>query len=492
MKSTTRNLIIVAGVIAVLGGAVAALTLNKTPVEESESSLVDNSIHLVSKQLEDIVSMRVDNSEGGYTIIPTTQKAESTAASESSAAADKTVYVVEELKDLPQYNSAAERILQDGFSLIASKNVGEVSDLSEYGLDKPAATIQVKFKDDTTFDYNIGNASAGDSSSYYMCPKDSENVYVVSIDDRLFKGAGEFVQRKLVDAADPTGQSQPVFGDIKLSGTSFELPITLTMDVVNKYYTVTEQGKGPVRADDTAYSNLATALTSVTADSVAYIFPDAETLKKCGLDNPAAVVDFIVNEQSYKLSVGGALEKQRYIMIEGMDVIFLIDQEDVKTWSETSAYTLRTKFVNLFNIVDMRELNVTAGDTVYSFVQTRTKNEEESTEDNVVYDYKVTCNGTEITYEPNFKKFYTNIIATQIIEQSDQTPEGDPKVTVTFKYYDEAKHDDVIKYYAADNRRYLVTLNDDVQGLVTQKAVEDVIIISAEKMSRDELVTAAI
>ena len=485
MKSSTRNLAVVAGVIVVLGGALAALTLTGKDGENA-SSLADNSINLVSRQIEDIVSMKVTNEKGGYTVVPQIVKTESIASGASSATVtETTTYVVEELGDLPMNNASAGSVLKNGFSLVASKNVGEVANLADYGLEKPKAVVQVNFKDGTAYNYSIGEPSAGDTSSYYMCGENSKNVYVVAIDDGIFNDAKDFVKKSLISLTSADQNTAPELTGLKISGARYAEPLSIGTDADKKTYISAGSTKASV--DDNQYSQLVTALSSVTADDVAFVHPDGAQLKESGLDKPSAVVEFTSDKTAYKLSAGGTKDDQRYVMLDGIDAVFLIKADSVKAWAETGLFNLRSKFVMLPNIVDIREMQVTADGKTYSFVQERTKNKEKSTEDNEVYDYKVTCNGKEITYDPNFKKYYQNVIAVQLLEETDKKPEGDPVLSITYKFYDTKRADTVVQYYNIGDRRCIAVADGSVNGAVTEKSVQG-LLEDTVKMSNDELV----
>lgn len=122
MKSTTKNLIAVAAVLVVLGGALAALKLTDGKDGGSSSSVSDESISLISRQVEDVASMKVSNGKGGFTIVPKlTEEAASSGAGTASSGTEKVSYVVQGLEDLPLYTSMAESVLGNGFSLVATK-----------------------------------------------------------------------------------------------------------------------------------------------------------------------------------------------------------------------------------------------------------------------------------------------------------------------------------------------------------------------------------
>lgn len=474
MKHTTRNLLAAAAVLVVLGGAFATLKLTEKEPETASSAADDTAISLLSKQIEDVQSMQVKNKKGGFVIEPKT-----TTESAASGTSSQTTYTVQGLEGLPLYETAAENVVKDGFSLVASKNVGSVSSLTDYGLDKPTAEIQVNFKDGTSFDYLLGNQAAG-SDGYYMAGKDSDNVYVVSVDEGMFNGTKDFVQKELYSLTNASsGQETPAIDSISLSSTHLGEQLSIT----NKNSSVTvSDGKQALSVDDTQYSTLATAISTVTADEVMAIHPTAEQKKQYGLDTPSMTLSFTADKQSHTLLAGSTENGTRYIMADHIDAIFGIKEDTASVWSTATLFSLRSKFVQIPNIVDVSGLDVTANSKTYTFEKTRTKNTSKSTTDSEVYDYTVTCNGKAVTYEPNFQKYYQNVVAVQLLEEANADSDGvatamrsQSTYTVRFRFYDAAKKPITVQYYPVNDRRYLAVVDNVPQGLVTATNVTGLI-----------------
>ena len=218
MKSSTRNLIIVAAVVVVLAAALVALLLLPQDSGESASSAVsDSGISLVSKQSEDVSSMVVTNEHGTYTLVPRT---ETTTSDDGTESQSRLYYVEEYGDDIPIDTAKTLLVVRNGFSLVASKNVGEVENLADYGLDNPVARVEVYFNDNTSYKYRIGNVSAGDSSSYYMCGEDSNNVYVVSIEEDLLADKTAFVKKRLyaLESATDVNATDSGITEVTLTG----------------------------------------------------------------------------------------------------------------------------------------------------------------------------------------------------------------------------------------------------------------------------------
>ncbi|WP_101697429.1 DUF4340 domain-containing protein [Clostridium minihomine] len=472
MKNSTRNLLAVVAVLVVLGGIFAALKLTEKEPEPETSLPEDTAISLLSKQIEDVQSMKVTNEKGGFTIVPKTVEI----TNSSGASTSQTSYTVQGLEGLPLYETAAENVVKDGFSLVASKNLGDVSSLSEYGLEAPKAEVQVNFKDGTNFHYILGNEAAG-SEGYYMSGKNSDNVYVVSVDEGIFGGTKDFVKKELYTLTNPSsGEETPAISNITLHSSYFGEQLQLTSGQDGVVYV--SDGKQNVRVDEAQYSSLATAISTVTADQVVEINPSAEQRKQYGLDAPVMTLTFTAGGNQHTLKAGKEENGIRYIMADNVPAVFGLKEETAKVWAGTTLYTLRSKFVVIPNIVDVSGLDVTTGGNTYVFEKPRTKDTQKSTEDNEVYAYTVTCNGKGLTYDPNFQKYYQNIVAVQLLEEAHSDSDGvanalktDPVYTVRFRFYDAAKKPVTVQYYAVSDRRYLAVVDGNAQGLVTEKNV---------------------
>ena len=59
-----------------------------------------------------------------------------------------------------------------------------------------------------------------------------------------------------------------------------------------------------------------------------------------------------------------------------------------------------------------------------------------------------------------------------------------PDITLTYHYYDTMYEDDVIEFYKSGTRRYLVAVNGDVSGYVTETSVNKMV-DSAAQMEQD-------
>ncbi len=467
MRNSIRNLIIVAVCAVVLGGAFLALKL--TGNDKAASSAVSStaSIELVSKKSEDVVSMNVVNQKGSYTLVPVQTRAKSSSSSANSGESEPT-YTVEGLGGCPINTSATESVVKNGFGLVASRNLGAISDLSEYGLSSPQATVKVRFKDNSSFDYKIGKTSATDSTAYYMCGLNSNNVYIVSIDQGLLEDLSYFVSKEILAITNSSGDNN--FTKIVLSGSNYPKPVTFSVFQTNLKISAPTS----YEADSTALSSLESALGSLTADSVAAVSPDAAALKRYGFDHPTAVAAFTVNGANYTITAGAKDGNDYDVMLGGVSVVYRVPSSSIQPWALQSLFSLRSKTILSPGIEMVSALTVTVGSAKNELEIGRTKDEKKSTEDKVYYNYKVTGNdGKALDYSTNYKNFFQKLTGINLLEDTEQKPSGSPVLTVNYRYFNTAKSD-TVAFYKSGDRRYTAVLNGQVYGIVTQDDLDTV------------------
>lgn len=479
MKSGTRNLVIVAAAIVVLGGAAAALALTGGGKGTSSSAAV-SSINLISKKSDDVLSMSVKNKKGSYQLVPEVVPANSAAAnftnsgsaSSGASSGTTTTYSVEGLDGAPLDSSLTQQVFQNGYSLVGSQDLGETGKLEEFGLKDPQATVEVHYKDGKSITYLIGNASATDSTAYYMCTQGSSRVYVVSVDPGIFESKTYFVKKDILsigsDSAGSTGGAPNDFTEITLTGKNYAKPIILNKE--GSALAMTSPYKASL--DTTSLTALENALTTVTAASVEAVNPDAAALKKYGLDNPAASVSFLVNKGAYKLLAGSKTGDNYYVMLDKGKIVYQVAAGSVDAWVNTTAFALRSKNLLIPVISTVKTVTFSKSGASSSITVARTKDEKQSTQDNTVYTYTATAaDGTKLDYSKAYQPFYSKLITPEILEESAAKPSGSPVYTLEYQYFDKSGKD-TVQFYTAGDRRYLAVVNGETAGIVTSSDID--------------------
>jgi hypothetical protein len=474
MKNSTRNLIIAGAAALVLGGAVFAV--NKLGGTGSSSSAADSSetIELISKTSSDVVSMTVTNKNGSYTIIPMPT---GTIGSSSSSTSSSLNFTVKEISGCPINTDRTNAVVQNGISLGALKNIGKVDNLSEFGLTDPQATVEVKYKDGSEFGYKLGNTTASDTGTYYMCGLDSDNVYVVAVDNGILEASTYFVKTEMLSVSPDTSDSssstnpQNVFHKITLTGKNFPTPVVI--EDIDEMPTIVSPAKYEVDAQNV--SDLQGVLGSLTADSAVVTNPDDAALKKYGIDNPTVKAVYSVNKENHTLTIGNKSSNGYYAMVDNINVIFDVSAADVSPLTDINLFKLRSKLIFVPNITTVKKIEITSSGKTDVINVSRTENAESSTEDNKVYDYKVTgTNGNELDYSKNYKKAYQELIGLVIYDQTDKMPTGTPAITVKYSFFDKLDTT-TLALYATDSRHYTAVLDGTLYGLCTKNDVENVL-----------------
>ena len=126
MKKTTKYIIITLVVLIVLGAAAAALIL--TSPKDSTDDTSSTSASSESTEPEDVKNIGVEDlaADDSYTIVPTE-------VTTSSGDTEQT-FTIEGWDDIDVLYSNVKSLAERLYSVTPTKEIGEVKDLSEYGL----------------------------------------------------------------------------------------------------------------------------------------------------------------------------------------------------------------------------------------------------------------------------------------------------------------------------------------------------------------------
>lgn len=485
MKKNTRYILITLIVAVVLGGAITALLLTQPETEEDTSSTSSTSsstdISVFSYEDADIASITVKNPDGELKVLTRTETVEASSSEDesSSETEEKTVFYLDGIDEDLQSTSSVSTLAGYGTSLSATSEIGNKDDLSlaEYGLDSPKVTVTTVLKDGTETSYSVGNESP--LSGYYILYGDK--VYVALVSENLYKTPLDFVTTTVLtitppESEDSSTQATNEYTAFDFSGTNFPQEVKIVPDTVSQTSTLKLIEPYEVSANTTTMNNIATSVESLTASSVAAVDPTEEQLEEYGLKDPAVRMSFTVNGESYTLLSGKVENSSQYVMLDGVNVVYVFDKDAVSAWADATLFTIRDSFVWLQMITDVNKLTVETPDKTDVFTLSRTENEESSTEDKTVYNYSVKgTDGQDITYQGVFTTYYQTIIGVQLLDETTETTvSGDPMLRVTYEFY-EGGAPKVVEFYSVGNRRCLVKVDDEIIGVVSQSLIQDII-----------------
>lgn len=486
MKPATRNLLILGVCIVVLGGALAALMLTGGETDASTTSSSQD-IALLNREEADVASIEVTNTNGVFTIVPAEEQPEDSAAGSSASeetssdaseatssdAGEEINFSIQELEGLPQDRYAVNSAAEGGWQLFATKKIGTVSNLTDFGLSTPQATVKVTFQNGDTYAYEIGNASVEDSTAYYVRGQGGEEVYVASVPLAYLQDKTGFLSRQVLDFSSlKTGDASAPFRKLVLSGTALAEPITLQQGE-GTLYLMTEPKQ--MEADTETVASLTDLLSYLTAGGVEALHPDQDALREYGLDNPTNVIQMTTTDGvEYTLMAGAEKDGNRMVMLDGVDIVYRILEDSLTPWTTlTTPFDVQSKVLLTRSVESVQSLSITLeGDMAYHWDVTRTTDEEKSTEDTTYYNYTVAdASGTETDYTA-FTNLYQTLTSETVLEDAeDAQPSGTPLFRAEVSYYD-GLPSNTLEFYADGERNCLVVLDNVVHGLVPRSDLD--------------------
>lgn len=435
--------LIALGVLLALGAAYLVLTAN--PVSKDSGVVV-----FIEKNPTDIQTLDVTNAAGAYRVYM-----------------EDDGYVVDDIPASIVNVEGFYELMYHGSAFGALKRVEtNPRDLAKYGLDKPQASVSVKFTDGESFSMQIG-AQEVVSGNYYGQVAGDKAVYLFSGEDMTY-----FLCRKeayiSLQVTPKLAVSSPLSAvrDVTFSGAMLEEPLTIqavTKDNPDVALAAKSFGpathivrmKGVYELDQTYGIPILGSLFDIEGlDVVGYNLSDAD-LTKLGFDNPALVVDFGMKNGTedvtpMRLSLVALKNGQYLINVKGTQVVYLIDKPAFVDLDYTKLM-LRWFLAPLR--LDLASLTVSFDGKTYTY-------ESGKRDDGTQYAF---VNGKEMDVEL-FYSFYRLVTSAASDGQylPDATASGSPLMTITYTYLDPAKAPDVMTLYAGSARR----VNVDVNGVI--------------------------
>lgn len=487
MKKNLRMLLIMLAVLVVVGGVSAALLLTRPAGEEESSSSSSNPTEaIVERDAEDISSISVENTTDSFTLVAV-EEGTSTGSDESAGEGQ---FTVEGLESYPLNTSSITSNVTSMGQLYASKNLGQQENLEQFGLSgENACTFVIHYTDGSSDEIVLGS-EAGETTGRYLL-KDGVVYISSSVPDALLGSPLSYISTDIYSVGDRTEETTDDEGStstttlsdilyhVELGGTHLEAPITIEYDDSKiSDYLITS----PVMAESgtNTFTEMVTALKSLTALDVAAVGRTQETLEEFGLAEPAASITFDMNGEKHTLAVSGKNEDgNRYLLADDIDLVYEVSSDLVTTWADSDLIDLRMSFVWLPTIDNVKTLTVTVeGDQVYQYDVTRTLDEEKSTEENPSYDLTIENAGGEAVDYENYQDYYQRLLSVAVLSTSPAEYDGDaPVLRVEYSYFDGGEPD-VISYCPVEGdegARYAAALNGSFNGLVRKTDVDTVI-----------------
>ena len=267
------------------------------------------------------------------------------------------------------------------------------------------------------------------------------------------------------------------FEKFNLSGTNFSRPINVYYDTKKYEYYMTS----PIACYG-GYSfigELVDYLVSFTAGSVLDVKPTADELETYGLNEPYAELDFTLNGESHKITVGNKYNtERRYAIIDGNEnVVYGVYIEHISKWTESKELDYRDTYASIVFIYDVDKFTVEANGKKIEVDMVRTVNADRTTDTTKSYDYKCIVNGKEMDYD-KVTKFYGTVIGVPLLNMTDTDGDNKTLLKITYEFYEDENRDDLVIEYQgckSNSDRAVVYLDGKYNVSVRMNAVKDVL-----------------
>lgn len=499
MSKRTRTLILACVAVVALGGILAALLLipPKEGASSSEASsdpsitLLDKSKGADGKTVEDPVKTMTVKLQGEeFTLI-------------KNADGDM---VVEAYKDLPIGTSSIGYLINAITTISASKNLGAVENPADFGFDKPLATVNVTYHDDSTYAFEIG-AKTPLEDGYYYRVKDSGEVYIVetSLGDEVSQASTAYIGTTLMTAPtknDDDENGQAVLRDMELSGTArkqtFAFRQVTSSDTKLSLYSYMLT-KPYLRGVNSNLAQTLSTFTSLTASSAFKAYPTKEDLTKYGFDKPYTVaklntaisstkddpnasssassstssgsgetpqITYYYNVAAHTITVGNKDEDGNYyVMADDIPVIYLVSSSSISSWVSLQYDDVADTMLFMENIVNVKSISLTVDGKETLFELSHYPDKEESDDQLVV---KV---GDKTYSTPTFRSLYQILMGVARNGSASEKPSGTPSVIFKMTLNGEDAPSTVVNMYQTSASLYTVVQSTGETYTVKASAV---------------------
>lgn len=484
MKKQTKNIIIALAVLLVLGIAAAVLLMMPSAedpfnIDEPITQTSNEPFLLIDREISEVKQIVVENGfvDETWTMIPT---------KDMNAGEQNNTFTFKGWEDEAVINSKALSAARSFYKLYSVKDMGDVEDLSEFGLNGDGTVkAVVEYLDGTKETIIVGDA-AGESTGRYTLY--NGEVHIAAFSEYLIQKQTDFISTEVLTIPIPgdatlngvTTTVENTMGHMRFSGKNYpkEILLQASEDPVLKYEVSEPIFAG---ANETQINAIIEQVMSVNASAVAAVNATEEDLKVFGLDEPTAVLDFEVNDEAHVLRIGTRVNGEYSLTVDDNDTVYIVPESSVDAWANKSIYDLRDGFVRLANIFNVKTLTVedASGKDVYEVE--RVKNEERSSEDMPYYDLTVTKDGKAVDYKTAYQPFYTDMLSVYVLnEEIIEKPEGEPMYSVHFEHVDNGGTE-IVEYYAVpdNDRRCVAVVNGEAVGVVRMSDIEDLIVKKA-------------
>ena len=404
----------------------------------------------------DIKSMHVENNSGSFDITAHTPEGEATE------------YTLVGYEDFDIQSGVPDRMASAASSITFSMVAGEDKGGSEFGFDKPRATVNVEYTDGTSAVIIIGNDAPqgkgtyikfGDGKDIFLADTDTVSIFDYSITDLIDKNITESASSTVAENA------QVKVMEMKVGGESITIT-PYTGDKYNTHYWMTEPSER--FANEGEASRIEGCVRGLLADSVVMVNPSDGQISELGLSHASMHAEYPDVTIDLRASAPDS-EGKVFVMVEGKSVIYRMSADKV-AWADTSLEKLKCEYVLYPKMTALKGLSVNNRDFTLSTRESHTTDDEgneSTTTITTVYE------GTEEIQLADFQGFYDAVSMMELADIDEGSTGGSPDMTIRYTFDDDTS--DTVELYNAGDSKYVAVVNGGTVGRARKSDVTRVL-----------------
>lgn len=425
----------------------------KTYVQEMKNKNSQTML-IHSFQVKNILSVEVKNNDDGFDMYRN----------------NNNEWEIKGFESLPYQNSMISSYIEIISNVAADRIIEEdAKDLSKYGLANPVV-IKYSFEDASDYIFMVGDKTP-DNKSYYAKKANLPTIFLINSGrgDTFKQSYKDLFIKEFLTEIDSskinTVKSVTFSGKERKEEIVIEqIPQNESSQTTTMFRMVTPE-KYDVDADLT--NTILNELTGIMRGEVIEVFPDNSLIKSSGLDNPLYTISVKYSQGISKLNVGNLNDKgQRYVMREGVNILFVVDNEKLKwVYTQKDEFTSKTPFIR-----DIRTINNITIKITNPFTTLDLKLDYEK--------QKYFCNDIEINSKTivEFCEYMSKITSAGTISEEQMILLKDkvPDIELLYKYNNRINNDK-LEIYKIDEWLYLLKINGSGRLTITNQTYKELI-----------------
>lgn len=405
--------------------------------------------------------------------------------------------------NFPLNSSSFDEIAAKFESIAADRVIENQEDVSEFGLEEPAAVVEVGKNNGETDTLTFGDTNSVTNNSYMTVNEDNSKVYMV---------ASTIVTALQFDINDMAEKEEfPAITSSTITGLIVEKDgseMSVAKDESSSTgWSYTNWDGTKKDADSSKVSDYLSQVSSLSWSE--YVSNNPEDNDKYGLNNPIKItINYQVTEEKEDtsktenseteaeedtsetaetitvdkqeiLELGSKTESgDYYAKLQSQSNIYTISSSSVSALIETEPNQFMSSYISNYIFADLDTVTIEKGGNSYEFTKKTEEKEKEdkdnsSEEDNdteTVTTYYM--NGKEIELT-DFSTFYSKVTVLEAQEWLSELPDNQGQSEMTIHFYKENGLDVTVEFQTYDSNFYFVKDNKGNMALVNKMKVKE-------------------